>query len=189
MVNKYGELYAKWEGSYKFCTVVVAKPEDIRQILIKDFPSFMNRQKLPFRDNLFDNSLLFLRDQRWRDVRSVVTPSFSSGKMRFLDALIRECLVTLSNAVETEFSNSPNSNQIEIEVKQQTSYFAMDVIGSAFFGMSVDSMKNPDSGFARQAFAVFRPPSVLGILTFSKCFITPTPPTNKRAGPNKRAPI
>lgn len=90
--------------------VVIADPDILRQVMVKEFSSFPNRlvrampsgnhvlhapqsslltanlcvsaQKLVITSKPMSDCLLFLRDDTWKRVRSVLTPSFSAAKMK-----------------------------------------------------------------------------------------------------------
>ncbi|OCT58187.1 hypothetical protein XELAEV_18002516mg [Xenopus laevis] len=62
--------------------IVIAEPDAIKQVLQKDFVNFTNRMKLNLVTKPMSDSLLCLRDDKWKRVRSVMTPSFSAIRMK-----------------------------------------------------------------------------------------------------------
>ena len=70
----------------------VADPELIKAIMVKDFHLFVNRHKLMKAGNsVTKHNLNHLTGEEWKRVRAIVSPTFSSGKMRQLCARVREC--------------------------------------------------------------------------------------------------
>uniref|UniRef100_T1GYJ8 Cytochrome P450 n=1 Tax=Megaselia scalaris TaxID=36166 RepID=T1GYJ8_MEGSC len=57
---------------------MIRSPEVVRQIAIKDFDHFVNRRKffVNSESSLFGNSLFQLGDQKWKDMRSSLSPAF-----------------------------------------------------------------------------------------------------------------
>ncbi|GCB61178.1 hypothetical protein scyTo_0011268 [Scyliorhinus torazame] len=80
LVQKYGRVCGYYFG--RRATMLIAEPEMLKQILVKDFSNFVNRMKVVFSSKPLIDSLLFLQDADWKNVRSVLTPTFSSAKMR-----------------------------------------------------------------------------------------------------------
>uniref|UniRef100_A0A8C0J6M3 Thromboxane-A synthase n=1 Tax=Chelonoidis abingdonii TaxID=106734 RepID=A0A8C0J6M3_CHEAB len=62
--------------------VLVSEPEMIKHILVKDFSNFTNRMTPGLVTKPVIDSILCLRDQRWKEVRSILTPAFSAAKMK-----------------------------------------------------------------------------------------------------------
>ncbi|GBN72442.1 hypothetical protein AVEN_26668-1, partial [Araneus ventricosus] len=62
----------------------VADPKLLREILVKQFPSFVNRRisYVLSGDPLMDSMLFFLRGQEWKRVRGILTPNFTTGKIK-----------------------------------------------------------------------------------------------------------
>ena len=72
----------------------------LRQIFVKDFPHFINRlvidKKKPYHifkvlpiqklanpeTSLMANLLTVLEDEQWKNVRSAITPAFTTGKIK-----------------------------------------------------------------------------------------------------------
>lgn len=55
----------------------------MKQILIKDFDHFVDRQPSRHQNNpYFDKMLVSLHGQEWKNIRSQLTPTFTSGKIK-----------------------------------------------------------------------------------------------------------
>ena len=102
MLKHYYETYGK-----VFCiclgrqpTVVVADPELLKQIMVKDFANFQNhftQIKIP---GAMGKSVFLARDETWRRIRATLSPSFSAKKMKGMVALIEESIDKLMVKVE-----------------------------------------------------------------------------------------
>lgn len=137
---------SRYSGYYQFCnpTLLIRDPELIKQMTIMDFDHFTDHRPLFYEDpkSPWSHSLIALKGKRWRDMRTTLSPSFTSSKMKFLFGLINK---TAENFVD-HFKQF-NQEEMEIELKTIFLKFANDVITSSAFGVEVDSMKNPENEF------------------------------------------
>ncbi|XP_072340366.1 thromboxane-A synthase isoform X3 [Scyliorhinus torazame] len=131
-------------------TMLIAEPEMLKQILVKDFSNFVNRMKVVFSSKPLIDSLLFLQDADWKNVRSVLTPTFSSAKMREMCPLINQATDMLMENLKTH-ADSGNG----FDIHRYYGCFSMDVVASVAFGTQVDSQKNPEDPFVKHAKMVF----------------------------------
>ena len=85
-VKKYGKMFAVYLGDRP--TLVVADPELVKQIMIKDFPNFRNRFITQKSRPPLDKNVLNAKNDAWKRIRSTLTPTFSAGKMKLMVPLI-----------------------------------------------------------------------------------------------------
>ena len=95
-LKKYGKVFAICLGGKP--SLVVADPELLKQIMIKDFPNFTNRYII--QRGVFDKSVLNARDETWKRIRNTLTPTFSAGKMKLTVPLIEKSCDTLMHKLE-----------------------------------------------------------------------------------------
>ncbi|KAM4572549.1 thromboxane-A synthase [Odontesthes bonariensis] len=160
--------------------VVIADPDMLRQIMVRDFSSFPNRMTIRFASKPMSDCLLMLRNEQWKRVRSILTPSFSAAKMKEMVPLIN----TAANALMKNLNVHAESGEA-FDIHKCFGCFTMDVIASVAFATQVDSQNNPDDPFVRHAqmfftFSFFRP-----IMLFFIAFPTIMAPL-ARFIPNKR---
>ncbi|XP_074042642.1 cytochrome P450 9e2-like isoform X2 [Leptinotarsa decemlineata] len=125
-------------------TLLIKDPEILRKITVKDFDHFTNhRNFIPEEaDPLFGKNLFFSKGEKWREMRPILSPAFTSSKMRTTFVLISKCT--------KEFVNhflKKNQKCIEMEMKDTFTRFTNDVIATSAFGVEVDSLKEPDNEF------------------------------------------
>uniref|UniRef100_A0A1A8AK02 Thromboxane A synthase 1 (Platelet, cytochrome P450, family 5, subfamily A) n=2 Tax=Nothobranchius TaxID=28779 RepID=A0A1A8AK02_NOTFU len=80
IINTHGRVCGYYLGRRP--VVVIADPDMLRQVMVKDFSNFTNRIKFRFATKPTTDSLLMLRNEQWKRVRSILTPSFSAAKMK-----------------------------------------------------------------------------------------------------------
>ncbi|KAM4901344.1 thromboxane-A synthase isoform 5-T7 [Sylvia borin] len=166
LITEYGPVCGYYIGRQMF--VVVSSPEMIKQILVTDFSNFTNRTKPNLISKPMLDSILCLRDDRWKYVRSLLTPAFSETKLQEMTPLINQaCDILLCNL--KVYADSGKA----FDIQRCYNCFTLDVVGSVAFGTEVDSQKNPDDPFVKNCrtffeTSLFKP---LLILTFSFPFI------------------
>jgi len=79
----------------------IAEPELIKSILVKDFHIFSERRKLPIIHPIIKKSIFLLETQDWKRCRSIISPTFSSAKMRKLSPIVRNCLNNYLNHLQS----------------------------------------------------------------------------------------
>ena len=95
--KKYGEVYTLCLGGKP--SLVVADPELLKQIMIKDFPNFRNRYTIQ-RGTILDKNVSSAKDETWKRIRNTLTPTFSAGKMKLMVPLIEKSCDTLMDKLE-----------------------------------------------------------------------------------------
>lgn len=130
----------------------------IRQITIKDFDHFEDRDSflIPKSDTLLGNSLLLLTGKKWHDMRSTLSPSFTSSKMRQMFELVVECADDMSKYFIDE---SKQGNAIRWEMKGLFARYTIDIIASCAFGLKVDSLRDPNNDFFKFGYGMPSPRS------------------------------
>ena len=91
-LKKYGKVYTICLGGKP--SLVVADPELLKLIMIKDFPNFRNRY-IDRRATIFGENVFNAKDETWKRFRNTLTPTFSAGKMKLMVPLIEKSCETL----------------------------------------------------------------------------------------------
>ncbi|GAB1602225.1 cytochrome P450 3A24-like [Argonauta hians] len=146
--EKYGDIYGVYFGVLPM--LVICDPEIIQEILVKRFSNFTNRA-LIVGDEISKASVAAARDDHWKYLRTVLTPSFTSSKMRAMNVMIQKC----ADRLVANISKLAEKGEAT-EVKKLFSAYTMDVICATGFGMDVDSQQNPDDPFVQKANEIFK---------------------------------
>lgn len=157
------QIYTKFKGKDRIAglytifspSAVVLDPELFKNILIKDFAYFDERGTYyNEKDDPISAHLFALNGEKWKPLRAKLTPTFTSGKMKFMFSTmtevadrLRECLRSMVDA-----------NGELMEIKDILARFTTDMIGSCAFGVECDSLKDPDSAFRNAGRDVFAKP-------------------------------
>uniref|UniRef100_A0A3Q4HHL2 Thromboxane-A synthase n=1 Tax=Neolamprologus brichardi TaxID=32507 RepID=A0A3Q4HHL2_NEOBR len=160
--------------------VVVADPDMLRQVMVKDFSSFPNRNRFALVKKPISDCLLQLRNEQWKRVRSVLTPSFSAAKMKEMVPLINTAIDALMKNLHV-YAESGEA----FDIHRYFGYFAMDVIASVAFATQVDSQNNPDDPLVQHAQMFFINDTFKSVLLLFFAFPSIMAPLS-RFIPNKR---
>ncbi|EDW15253.1 probable cytochrome P450 9f2 [Drosophila mojavensis] len=152
------DLYNKGDGKVfgifeqRKPLLMIRDPELVKQITIKDFDHFINHRNIfgvdsedPHdMDNLFGSSLFSMRDARWKDMRSTLSPAFTGSKMRQMFQLMD---IVAKEAVDCLKRDDIPEDGIELDMKDYCTRFTNDVIASTAFGLQVNSFKDRENQF------------------------------------------
>ncbi|CAG9828103.1 unnamed protein product [Diabrotica balteata] len=137
---------ARYVGFYQFTVpaLMIRDPKLLKQITVKDFDHFVNHRTFvpEGSDPLWSKNLLSLRDQRWRDMRAVLSPSFTSSKMKMMFHLMADCSENLVKHFLTK-----DQETTEVAFKDVATRYANDIIASTAFGIRTDSFEKPKNEF------------------------------------------
>ncbi|KAH8332815.1 hypothetical protein KR074_011292 [Drosophila pseudoananassae] len=132
---------------------MIRDPDLIKKVTIKDFDHFSNHRNLfatssdddPHEmGNLFGYSLFSMRDSRWKDMRSTLSPAFTGSKMRQMFTLMND---VAREAVDSLELNEKDDEGIELDLRDFCTRFANDVIATTAFGLQVNSFKERENTF------------------------------------------
>ncbi|XP_054156787.1 uncharacterized protein LOC128955168 [Oppia nitens] len=147
LIAKYGKIVGFYYGVQPM--VLIADPDVAKQILVKDFQYFSERPDFFFSFNrpVMNGSLTKSRGQRWKQIRSVVTPTFSSAKLRTMTPLIDDSVNTFLKLVDKQQSTTNDGNDFNIYNLFQG--LTADVIGRTAFGIQTDIQLDSDNKFIK----------------------------------------
>ncbi|TRY78866.1 hypothetical protein TCAL_10656 [Tigriopus californicus] len=154
--------FPKFYGNYIFGApnMIVCDPELAKQIMVKDFDHFVNRQGEDFVkilegghfvDTIWANQMTSLQGDKWKNTRATFTPIFTAGKLKGMIKFIHEVTNDLVKSVGEEAKSGRS-----FELKEKFGKFSMDTIATCAFGVKSNSFQDESSTFAMNARAVFR---------------------------------
>ncbi|XP_069950345.1 cytochrome P450 6k1-like [Cherax quadricarinatus] len=152
------EVYYKYGGStmsglYDMFhpVLMIGDPELLKHILVKDFDHFVDRRLFMAEDGSLINEMLSNKTgDEWRALRAVMTPTFTSGKMRSMFPLICDKADSLVSFTLKEASQKPY-----VDMKVNFGRFTMDTIASCAFGIECNSFTSEVPEFAKLAKTFF----------------------------------
>jgi cytochrome P450 len=109
-----------------------------------------------------------LTGQDWIRVRSIVNPTFSSGKMKKMYSIIKYCMNQFFEVLGHYATNGRSVNMTDM-----FGNFTMNVIATCFFAFKSNAQKDPKDLFVKTANNVCTPEPfrVIPLLIFPKFLI------------------
>jgi cytochrome P450 family 9 len=94
-------------------------------------------------DKLLSKSILCSHDQKWKDMRTLLSPIFTSSKMKNMFKLLTECVEELMTIYEGKLK--ANGNELEVDIHDVFARITADGIATTILGLKSDCVKNKDS--------------------------------------------
>ncbi|POI22916.1 hypothetical protein CIB84_013336, partial [Bambusicola thoracicus] len=166
--RKYGKIWGIYDGRQP--AVVVMDPQIIKTVLVKEcYSTFTNRRRTDLA-GVLRNAVSLAEDDQWKRLRTVLSPTFTSGKLKEMFPTMKHFGEMLVKNVQKRVEKNSS-----VPVKDFFGSYSMDVVTSTSFGVNIDSMNNPKSPFVREMqkltkFDFFDP---VFILSFVCPFLTP----------------
>ncbi|XP_030080916.1 cytochrome P450 6a2-like [Drosophila hydei] len=119
-----------------------------KNILIKDFTNFADRGQFHNeRDDPLTGHLFNLDGKRWKEMRQKLSPTFTSGKMKFMFPTV---IKVSEEFVKVMLEEVPDkTGGAIIEIKDLMARFTTDVIGTVAFGIECNTLRNPITDFRK----------------------------------------
>jgi len=146
----FRDAYTKYKdhrafGMYTFFkpNLVIADLDLIRTVLTKEFGSFHDRGMFcNEKTDPLSGHLFFLPGKKWRNLRVKLTPTFTSGKIKQIFMILKECSEEFAKSLESKA-------QIKdcIEIKDMFARYSTDIIMSTAFGIKSNCIEQPDNEF------------------------------------------
>lgn len=142
--KKFGRIYGAYATDHYILIVNDAKL--IREFSIKENHKFPERFRAYLGTSSIRHSLFMMTaNEDWKRIRSIVSPAFTSGKLKSMLTLINH----LVDNFILHLDKHCNSDE-KFDIKIHTSAFAMNVIASCAYGINVDSLSLPDHPIVKQ---------------------------------------
>ncbi|XP_064109319.1 cytochrome P450 9e2-like [Macrobrachium nipponense] len=148
------EVYRKHGGStfcgyYEFLQpiLLVGDPELAKLILIKDFDHFVDRRTFTFpleEDDVGNHFLTNATGAHWKGIRSVLSPSFTSGRLKGMFPLVAD---KADKLVDYLLKLREEKGASSFALKKTFGLYTLEVIASCAFGMESGTMEDEDSLF------------------------------------------
>lgn len=138
----------KFVGMYDLLgspSYLLRDPELIKQISITNFDHFVNH-RFQFDDDvdaLLGRSMFGMRDEKWRRMRSTMSPAFTGSKMKLMHSLIVEYSQDFIKSLQAAVASGDGV----YNAKDLFRRYANDVIYTCAFGIKVNSLTDRDNDF------------------------------------------
>ncbi|XP_068886092.1 cytochrome P450 3A29-like isoform X1 [Aphelocoma coerulescens] len=138
--EKYGKIWGIYDGRQP--VLAVLDPILIKNILVKEcYNIFTNRRNFGL-NGILESALNVAADEQWKRIRTVLSPTFTSGKLKEMFHIINHYGEKLVKNTEKKVANDEF-----VAAKDIFGAYSMDVVTSTSFSVNVDSMNNPNDPF------------------------------------------
>ena len=146
--NKFGKTWARYDGFRP--TIVTTDPEFIKQVTVKQFDCFMDSFGLDV-DIPEAQMLLLARGETWRALRKLLSPTFSTGKMKeMLEPICSMSERTIDHLIEKINPSSSKVTSVDkLDMKPIVHGFVLDIISKCAFGMDTTAYKGEEDSFTK----------------------------------------
>ncbi|GFQ96358.1 cytochrome P450 3A41, partial [Trichonephila clavata] len=174
-IEKYGKTVGYFHGMKP--VLLVAEPDLLKKILIKDFHLFCDRpESIPLRVRSFvdsiipaaaimDNLLVSLKGERWKTVRSILSPTFSATKLKMMIPAVNQVCDKALSVLEKECQREE-----AIDILDMLQRLTLDIICAQAFAMDIDSVNDPKDPLLTSARVIFDLSFASKIIFFGRCF-------------------
>lgn len=147
MYDKYKDK--RYVGFYEYFQpiLLIKDPDLIKDITLKDFHSFEDHHNfVPSADlhSIWSKNLYSMSTQQgWNEMRAILTPFFTSSKLRAMFPLMKECC---DNFLKSLHSNEGTKI---VEIKDFIFRYTIDVIAKIGYGVTCNSFENENNEFLK----------------------------------------
>ncbi|KAH6944297.1 hypothetical protein HPB50_002613 [Hyalomma asiaticum] len=140
-IQKYGKFFGFYVGEIPY--VVLADLDMLKHCFVREAHIFRDRMPMILEVKTFQTSLVGLKGDQWKKVRSVMNPSFSGAKMKVISKVMNDCVDVMVAKIDERLRNKENV----VDVSVITQGLTMDAIAKSILAWEPDSQRNPDDPF------------------------------------------
>uniref|UniRef100_A0A8C6DSX8 unspecific monooxygenase n=1 Tax=Moschus moschiferus TaxID=68415 RepID=A0A8C6DSX8_MOSMO len=161
--KKYGKIWGIFEGKQPL--LLITDPEVIKTVLVKECYSVFTNRRIFGPLGSMKNAVSVAEDEQWKRIRTLLSPTFTSGKLKEMFPIIAKYGDVLVRNLRKEAEKGKSVNMKDI-----LGAYSMDVITSTSFGVNIDSLGNPQDPFVEHAKKILRfdmfDPFILSVVLF-----------------------
>ncbi|XP_069845418.1 cytochrome P450 3A9-like [Dipodomys merriami] len=141
--KKYGKLWGLYDGQQ--AVLVITDLDMIKTVLVKEcYSTFTNRWVFGPR-GFMNKSLSFSEDEDWKRIRTLLSPTFSSVKLKEMFPIIREFSDGLVKNLRPQAEKGK-----PVALRDIFGAYSIDVITGTSFGVNINSLNNPQDIFVEK---------------------------------------
>lgn len=150
LTKHFADLTVEWAANYGRVTgvflgwtprVLVADAETMNQICVRDFEAFTDHFGIGLMDKHLRKSVFFQQGDRWRKIRALISPNFTSTKIRNMYSLIDACADDLVMLFCQQLNDSKDSDSAIVNIEDLFTLYTIDTIASCCYGMKMEQSR------------------------------------------------
>ena len=111
-------------------------------------------------------------DSEWKRIRSVMSPTFTTGKLKRMTPLILECVDTMNDNIDKIIAKNEGQLSAPVDVKRITGAYAMEVVIQVAFGRKVSALIELNNPIIENASKMFST-SLFSLVKFLTIMLAP----------------
>ncbi|XP_036597165.1 cytochrome P450 3A24-like [Trichosurus vulpecula] len=141
--KKYGKIWGFFDGRQP--VLAITDPEIIKSVMVKECYSVFTNRRGIIAGKTLQSAITVVEDDQWKRIRTILSPTFTSGKLKEMFPIINQYGdVLVKNMQKEAEKNKP------VTLKDIFGAFSLDVITSTSFSVNIDSLNNKDDPFVRE---------------------------------------
>jgi cytochrome P450 len=135
--KRYGKFYGLFLGTQP--SFIVADAEVLRQICIKDFDAMPNHEQGPSLNDFQKEFIFFTQDDKWKRLRALQSPTFTSGKIKRMFKLLDVCADDLVMCLSEQLDKGDGTRAAKAVVNLKDIYplYTLDAIATAAYSVKM----------------------------------------------------
>ncbi|CAG5125383.1 unnamed protein product [Candidula unifasciata] len=150
LLNQYGDTVGLRNKSG--LTLLTSNLNLMKHILVKDFNNFVERSDNLVSSSPFVKSLFFAKQKEWKRHRQIVSPTFSSGKLRHIASTVNKSAQSL-----TDYLASCARLRKCVPIKEITAQYTGEIIAKTAFGLDANFIGQEEHEFLHHAKTMIPP--------------------------------
>lgn len=134
-------------------SLMIRDPDLVKRIMIQDFDHFPDRLLIDTtdQDDYVREMLTMVSGSHWKNLRCIMSPTFTSGKMRRMYPLL-----TVKADILMKHFTHLHHTAAYVNMKASFAHYVMDVIATCAFGIDCNTIENQNEEFSRKAGELFQ---------------------------------
>ncbi|TRY87495.1 hypothetical protein DNTS_035317 [Danionella cerebrum] len=137
----YGKVWGIYDG--RLPIMMVTDLEMIKVIMVKEcYSNFINRRtRTTGLAGPFADGIIMVKDERWRRMRSTLSPYFTSGRLKEIFPIAVTHAERFVQNIQKRDWDQP------VKIKDVVAPYSLDVVTSSSFSVDIDSINHPEDPF------------------------------------------
>jgi cytochrome P450 len=141
--RKYGTIFGVYEG--RSPQILIADPELVKLIMVRDYDHFHSRAPIDLGHSISNEILDYLPHDKWKAVRSMLSPQLSSSKLKSLFVFAND----LSREFVEDLANDCKGERIKVDFRNRIVAVLIDLAASGLYGIELENRKDPENAFVQ----------------------------------------
>ncbi|XP_043945432.1 cytochrome P450 3A30-like [Protopterus annectens] len=139
-MQKYGKMWGVFDGRKPVLGTVDTTL--LKTVLVRECLSTFTNRRTFGKSGILDNAITTAEDDHWKRIRSVLSPTFTSGRLKEMFPIIKHYADNLLRNIQKKAeANEP------VQMKEIFGAYSMDVVASTSFSVDLDSLNRSDDPF------------------------------------------